>query len=190
MESSSEAESLLRRCQQGDEAALTELMRMYQQRVFQFTLRVSSDSSMAEEATVDCFYRVWTKCRQKCEGTNLESWMFRIALRAVLDVARKRQRWWKRLAAGSRTTEHDLQSGPLETLIASEQQQQLAHDVAAAMETLKEEDRALVHLYYFEDRALADIAEILDTPRDVLKMRLQRTRQRLGKLLKAADDQS
>jgi RNA polymerase sigma-70 factor (ECF subfamily) len=187
--SSSEAESLLRRCQQGDEAALTELMRMYQERVFQFTLRVSSDSSMAEEATVDCFYRVWTKCRQKREGTNLESWIFRIALRAVLDVARKRQRWWKRLATGSRTTEHDLQSGPLETLIESEKQQQLANDVAAAIETLKEEDRALVHLYYFEGRALADIAEILETSRDVLKMRLQRARKRLGTLLKAADDE-
>jgi RNA polymerase sigma-70 factor (ECF subfamily) len=188
VDSSSEAENLLRRCQRGDETALAELMRIYQKRVFQFTLRVSSDASMAEEATVECFYRVWTRCQQKREGANLESWIFRIALRAVLDTARKRQRWWKRLVAGSRTTEHDLQSGPLETLIESEQQQQLANDVASAIETLKEEDRALVHLYYFEGRALAEIADILETSRDVLKMRLQRARQRLGKLLKVDDD--
>ena len=189
MESSSEAESLLRRCQQGDETALTELMRLYQERVFRFTLRVSRDTSLAEEATVDCFYRVWTRCRQRRDGANLEAWIFRIALRAVLNLARQRRRWWKRLVARSRTTEIDLQPGPLETLIETEQQQRLASQVELAIETLKEEDRALVHLYYFEGRALSEIADILETSRDTLKMRLLRARQRLAKLLESEDAQ-
>jgi len=184
VESSSEAESLLRRCQHGDEKALTDLMWLYQERVFRFALRVSGDSSLAEEATVDCFYHIWTRCRQRRDGANLEAWSFRIALRAVLDLARKRQRWWKRLVAGSRTTEDDLRPGPLETMIECEQQQRLASQVESAIETLKEEDRALVHLYYFVGRALAEITDIFEVSRDVLKMRLLRTRQRLGKHLK------
>jgi RNA polymerase sigma-70 factor (ECF subfamily) len=189
VESSSEAESLLRRCQQGDETALGDLMRLYQQRVFQFTLRVSGDASLAEEASVDCFYRVWTRCRQRRDDANPEAWIFRIALRAVLDLARKRNRWWKRLVAGSRTTDDDLQPGPLESLIENEQQQRLAREVESAIESLKEEDRALVHLYYFEGQTLAEIAEILETSRDALKMRLLRVRQRLSKLLESEDAQ-
>lgn len=187
MESSSDAEALLRRCQHGDETALTALIGLYQERVFRFTLRVSGDPSLAEEATADCFYRIWTKCRQRRQDANLEAWIFRIAHRSLLDLARKRQRWWKRLIAGSRTTEDDIQPGPVEKLIEKEQQQQLASKVELAMETLKEEDRALVHLYYFEGRALSEIAVILETSRDVLKMRLMRTRQRLGKLLESDD---
>lgn len=188
VESPSEADRLLRRCQQGDETALTDLMRLYQTRVFRFTLRVSGDSSLAEEATVDCFYRVWTKCRQQREGANLEAWIFRIALRAVLNLARQRQRWWKRLIAHSRTTDVDLQPGPIETLIETEQQQRLASEVESAIATLKEKDRALVHLYYFEGRALSEIADILETSRAALKMRLLRARQQLSNLLDSDDD--
>ncbi len=187
MESSSEAESLLRRCQQGDETALGDLMQLYQEPVFQFTLRVSGDVGLAEEATVDCFYRVWTKCRQRRDGASSEAWIFRIAHRAVLDLARGRQRWWKRLVAGSRTTENDLQPGPLDTLIETEQQTQLANELQAAIDSLKQDDRALVHLYYFEGRAISEIAVILEASRDALKMRLLRIRQRLAKLLELED---
>ena len=187
MESSSEAESLLRRCQQGDETALGDLMQLYQEPVFQFTLRVSGDVGLAEEATVDCFYRVWTKCRQRHDGASPDAWIFRIAHRAVLDLARGRQRWWKRLIAGSRTAETDLQPGPLDTLIETEQQRRVASELQSAIDSLKEEDRALIHLYYFEERALTVIAVILEASRDALKMRLLRVRQRLGKLLESDD---
>jgi RNA polymerase sigma-70 factor (ECF subfamily) len=182
-----DAERLLQRCQKGDEAALADLMRLYQERVFQFNLRVSGDSSLAEEATVDCFYRIWTKCGQRRDDASPDAWIFRIAHRAVLDLARKQQRWWNRLVKGSRTTEDDLQPNPLESLVATEQQQWLVRIVGSAMETLKEEDRALVHLYYYEERSLSEIAIILETSRDALKMRLMRARRRLGKLLESDD---
>ncbi len=179
---------MLRRCQQGDETALVELIRHYEKRVFRFTLRVSGDSSLAEEATVDCFYRVWTKCRQKRGDGNLDAWIFQIAHRTLLDLIRRRRRWLKRMFAGSRTDEHDLRPTPLETLIETEQQQRLAHDVASAIRTLKEDDRALVHLYYFEGRSLAEIADVLETSRDALKRRRLRARNRLGNLLESDDD--
>ncbi len=188
MDSPCNVESLLQRCQQGDEAAFGELMRRYQERVFQFTLRVSGDASLAEEATVDCFYRIWTKCRQRREGASPDAWIFRIAHRALVDLARKRQRWWNRLAAGSRTSEDDLRPGPLEALLEAEHQRQLAGEMKLALETLKEEDRVLVHLYYFEGQAIAEIATVLETSRDALKMRLLRVRKKLAKVLESGDD--
>ena len=184
-----DAKRLLQRCQNGDEAALADLMRLYQKRVYQFILRVSRDSSLAEEATVDCFYRIWTKCGQHRDDASPEAWIFRIAHRAVLDLARKQQRWWRRLGNGSRTTEDDLQPSPLEALVETERQQWLATVVGSAMETLKEEDRALIHLYYYEEQSLSEIAIILETSRDALKMRLMRARGRLGRLLESDDVQ-
>ncbi len=147
------------------------------------------DASLAEEATVDCFYRVWNKCRQHRAGGDAEAWIFRIAHRALLDLARGRQRWWKRLLAGSRNTEHDQQPGPLEEMVETETQQRRVGQVNAALQGLPEEDRALVHLYYYEGRTLAEIATILETSRDAMKMRLSRLRRRLAKQLEAEDDQ-
>ncbi len=53
----------------------------------------------------------------------------------------------------------------------------------AALAELSDSDRALIHLYYFEQRGLAEIAQIMETPRETLKTRLARARGRLRKLL-------
>ena len=188
MESSGDVDRLLQRCRQGDQAALGDLMRLFQERVFQFTARVSGDESLAEEATVECFYRIWTKCRQLRHATSAEAWIFRIAHRSVLDLVRKRQRWWMRLLKASQTTEDDLQEGPLEALIKTEQRELLTDTLRSAINTLKEEDRLLVHLYYVEGQTLAQIAGVLKTSTDALKMRLLRVRKTLGTLLEPNDD--
>ena len=55
------------------------------------------------------------------------------------------------------------------------------------MGELNEKDRVLVHLYYFEQWNLTEIASILDTTRDALKMRLSRARKRMRQLLEEAE---
>ncbi|MDG1896605.1 MAG: RNA polymerase sigma factor [Fuerstiella sp.] len=188
MELSGDVEKLLQRCRQGDEAALGDLMQSCQERVFQFTLRVSGDEALAEEATVECFYRVWTKCRQQKDGASAKAWIFRIAHRSLLDLIRKRKRWWKRLLMASRTPEDNSQDNPLAVLIEAEHQEVMAVSVKTAISTLKEEDRVLVHLFYVEGKGLAEIADVLKTSRDVLKMRLFRVRRKLAILLEPDDD--
>jgi RNA polymerase sigma-70 factor (ECF subfamily) len=59
----------------------------------------------------------------------------------------------------------------------------LARRLDAALATLSTEDRALVHLHYFEERTLADIAAIVGSTRDALKMRLSRARAKLRDVL-------
>ena len=180
---SSEAEGLLQRCQQGDEKALAAFIKLYQGRVFQFARRVSGDAALAEEATAECFYRVWKHCRQKRSEGSLEGWIFRIAHRTVLDLVRGRRRWWQRMLTGARASEHDSQPTPLDQLIETEQQLRIEDQLRRAIDALKEEDRALIHLHYFEQCSLAEIAVILDTSRDALKMKISRIRKRLAQRL-------
>jgi len=44
-----------------------------------------------------------------------------------------------------------------------------------------------VHLYYYEQWSLAEIASVLDTTRDALKMRLARARKRMRQILEEAE---
>ena len=60
---------------------------------------------------------------------------------------------------------------------------------AAHLGTLKAEDRALVHMFYFENRSVKDIAAILDARPDALKMRLSRARRRLKLVLMEFEDE-
>lgn len=188
MESPVDDRQLLRRCGQGDENALAELVRRYEQRVFRVAFRVAGDRALAEEATVDSFYKVWCKARQWRGQSSPQAWIYRIAVRTTLDLKRSRQRWWKRMRLASSRNENAPSPEPADELIAVEQRQQIARKLDRAIGELKEDDRILVHLYYFEERNLAEIATILNTSRDALKMRLTRARQRLRQVLEEVDD--
>jgi len=179
---------LLRLCRQGDEDALAEIVRRYEQRVYRVAYRVAGDQALAEEATVEAFYKVWCKARQWRGQSSPEAWIYRIAVRTALDLKRGRRRWWDRIRLAASESEHDPAPTPEDRLIADEQHQQIVGELDQAIGSLKEDDRLLVHLYYFEERNLAEIATILDATRDALKMRLARARRRLRQVLEEVDD--
>ena len=70
----------------------------------------------------------------------------------------------------------------------AEHHERSARRVQEGLARLSAEDRALVHLYYFEEQSLAEIAAILGVARETLKMRLARARQRLRDLLQDPDE--
>ena len=77
---------------------------------------------------------------------------------------------------------------PTATAVAAgEEQARTQQHVQQALLQLSAEERALVHLHYFEGLPLAEIASILAVSRDSLKMRLSRIRNKLRPLLGELD---
>ncbi|MGD9854808.1 MAG: RNA polymerase sigma factor [Planctomycetaceae bacterium] len=180
---------LLRRIRRGDVQALSLLIRRYQQRLFHLTLRVCGDATLAEEATVESFYKIWRNARQWRDETGPSAWICRIAVRTVLDLNRGRRRWRRRTRIAGEAREQDSASDIIQDLIERERQERLTDAVDRALAVLKAEDRALVHMYYFENMRLREIAPILDASQDALKMRLSRARQKLKDLLEDFDNE-
>lgn len=177
-------DQLLKRCQQGDEAALAELIHCLQDRIYRLACRVLVDKGLAEEAAGQTFFKVWTRSRQWQGQSSAETWIYRIALRTILDVRRGQRRWWQRWIELPSRPVADARPTPADASAQSED----AARVSQALVELSEPDRALIHLYYFEQRGLAEIEAILNVPRDNLKMRLARARQRLRDILEKEDD--
>lgn len=183
-----DADELLRRCQRGDEAALADLVRLFEGRIFRLACRVIGDPVRAEDATADALARVWAKCARWHGDSAAGTWVYRVALRVILDTRRSRRRWWPWAAVTEELP--DPHPGPAEVATDADERAKTASRVRAALGRLTEADRALVHLYYFEQRGLAEIAEIMDATRDALKMRLSRARDRLRELLRDCDEPS
>jgi RNA polymerase sigma-70 factor (ECF subfamily) len=177
--SSGEADQLLRRCQQGDESALAELVRLYQDRLFQLAYRALGDAALAQEAAADALIKVWSKAGQWRGDAAANTWIYQVAVRTVLDARRSRRRWWERWSGPPSEAVTDDRPEPPEQLARGEQERKQGQRLHAALRQLSEEDRVLLHLYYFEDRGLAEIAAILGVGRATLKTRLARARQRL-----------
>lgn len=178
-----DADELLRRCQRGEESALGALVRLFEERIFRLACRMLGDAALAEEAAADAFVKVWVRAGQWRGDAAAGTWIYQVAYRTILD-ARKRQRRWWRLWAPPDEEARDPRPGPAERAAEADHQQQAHRRLQEALGELSAEDRGLVHLYYFEERGLAEVAAILSVGRDALKTRLARTRRKLRDLLK------
>jgi RNA polymerase sigma-70 factor (ECF subfamily) len=184
-----DSDELLRRCQRGDETALAQLVRRYEDRIFRLAYRVTGDAALAEEATADALAKVWTKSGQWRGDAQAGTWIYRLAVRTVLDGQRRRRRWW-RFGTSPPEDTLDPRPGPPEQAAEQERREQLSRLLGDALRQLAEGDRVLVHLYYFEQRGLPEIEALMGVARETLKMRLARARQRLRGFLKGFDESS
>lgn len=181
-------DDLLRRCQRGDDAALGELVRRFQGRIFRLAMRVLQDAARAEEAAADALANVWLRSRSWRGDAAAGTWIQQVAWRVVLDHHRRRRRWWRFWELGTNLDGHAGPANPAQILSDNEQQQSLQKQLNTAMNDLPAEDRALVHLHYFEGQSLAEIALVMNVSRDALKMRLSRARTKLRTLLGDDDE--
>jgi RNA polymerase sigma-70 factor, ECF subfamily len=182
-----DSSELLRRCQRGDESALTELVHDYQERIFRLACRVVADTALAEEATAQVFFKVWTRAAQWQEKASAGTWIYRVAVCTILDVQRGQRRWWRRWANAWPGRVADRRPSPGDAVAQRAEETDRAERLHRALGQLADADRVLVHLHYFENRGLAEIETILGVARTTLKMRLARARQRLRGLLEEHD---
>jgi RNA polymerase sigma-70 factor, ECF subfamily len=182
-------DDLLTRCQRGDAAALSALIRRHQDRLFRVAFRVLRDPGRAEDAVADAFAAVWVRCG-KWRGEAAATWIHRVAYNVVLDHARSRRRWWRLFGGTPGPAQEPVaaEKEPTTELADRDQQALRTRRLEQAIATLTPEDRMLVHLHYFEGQSLAEVALVLETTRDALKMRLSRARVRLREALGDGDE--
>lgn len=175
-------DELLRRCRDGDEEAWVELTLRFQDSLYRLAFRTLGDGALAEDAAADAFAVVWERCRSWRGEASAGAWIRQVAWRVVLDAHRSRSRRWRfwRLEGAAVPTND---ADPATSAILTEESVERNRRVAAALERLSVDERALVHWHYYEGMPLAEIAEILGVTRDALKMRLSRIRTRLRPLL-------
>ena len=63
------------------------------------------------------------------------------------------------------------------------------HDMEEAVSDLPPNDQLLLHLYYYDDRPLRDIAYIMDADCNALGVRLHRIRKKLQTMIKQREDE-
>ncbi|MDP9301296.1 MAG: sigma-70 family RNA polymerase sigma factor [Actinomycetota bacterium] len=126
------------------------------------------DRGRAEDIAQDAFTQLYTHWRKVSRYERPEAWVRRIAIRMALRQ-QKRDRLravLERKAVGptfDRTTDIDL---------------------AEAMTSLSPTQRAVIVLYYYEDRPTAEIVEILGMSQSTVRVHLSRARRHLADLLR------
>lgn len=165
----------------GDEAAWTELVRLYSRRVFALVRSRVRDPELAEEITQSVFVTLAERLPGKGykEQGRFEPWLFRIAMNRVRDEARRRTRGEK-MRSGLR-----LVGGDAEGDRAADEPVADTGRLKEALASLNDADREIIELRHHASMGFKDIADLLGEPVGTLLARHHRA---LRKLRAALED--
>ena len=171
-------EWLVIRCQDGDAAALGELVERWQLRLMRHALRLTGRA----DAAADVVQTTWIAIIRGLGGLNdaacFRRWAYRIVGNKSADWVRARQR--DRAQAGPLATEPaDLQSSDHPPHDSEDEIVVLR----AAMKELSPEQRTILSMVYLEEMMLAEIAQALALPLGTVKSRLHYARLALKEIL-------
>jgi RNA polymerase sigma-70 factor (ECF subfamily) len=156
-----------------DGPAFVELMRRHRERVWRICYRLMGRHSDAEDAAQEVFLRLFL-ARGKFTGqSRYSTWLYGVAVRTCLMLRRGQGRQNKRvrIVGEERFQEQETRR--------SSQSPQMSLELMEMLETLDEEDRAMLILKFAEDYSYEDLAEIFQRSVSACKMRVSRARERL-----------
>ena len=173
---------LIQRILAGDENAFATLISKYQQQVHAYALRKTEDFQIAEDITQETFLRVYQKLDTLNYPTQFSKWLYAIVDHLCIAWFRK-----NRLQTRSLEEVHisEIAGEAYSRYIATEHAKATAESqsdlVKKLLTTLKESDREVITLHYFEEMTASEIGKYLGVSENTIKSRLHRTRQRLKK---------
>jgi RNA polymerase sigma-70 factor (ECF subfamily) len=164
-----------------DRTAFTDLFNHFAPRVKAYLVRNGAGEAQAEEIAQEALLTVWRKAALfDASAASASTWIFTIARNLRIDAARREKRGGA-IRVDEAEAEFETDDAPLPDarLAAAEAEAR----VRAALAALSNEQREVVRMSYFDDRAHAEIAERLKIPLGTVKSRLRLALNRLRGLM-------
>lgn len=149
----------------------------YASKIYGKCLIILKEPELAKDLSHDTFIRLFTKISTFRGESPFGAWVSRVTYNSCLLYLRK-----KKLAT------HDVLEDDFLDLGEDEKNQKIVlearfEELESAIKTLKEVQRAILMMKYFDGYAVKDIATQLEMSESAVKMQLKRSRERIGKLL-------
>lgn len=160
-------------CREGsDGPAFAALVARHRERVWRVCYRLLGNEHDAQDAAQEVFVRLFLNRAKFAGRSRFSTWLHGIAIRTCLMFRRGRGRRRRREAA---TDDQVLSQQPAEA--EADRGSQL--DLATILDTLDEDDRALMILKYAEGYTFEELAEMFEMTSSAAKMRVSRAREKL-----------
>ncbi len=166
---------LIRQVLQGDTRAFAVLIDAHKDHVFNLVLRIVRRREWAEEISQDVFLKAFQELHKFKQEARFSTWLFRIAYNMSISELRKRQ------LPVQDFNENSVQVADESTHEERETQFRQLHQ---ALDLLPAEERALITLFYTENKSIEDICNVTGFSISNVKVKLHRARQKLKEMVK------
>lgn len=184
-----EGDSLVPRLQRGEDAAFEELVRTHAARLLRVARRLLASEEDARDAVQDAFVAAFKSIGTFESAASLSTWLHRIVLNAALMKLRTRRRKPEEdieqhlprfLADGHQVEPSAAWSEPADTRL---ERTELCQLVRRSIDELPDTYRSVLLLRDIEELSTEEVATMLGTTANAVKIRLHRARQALRALL-------
>ena len=147
-----------------------ELAASYQGSLFAAAFNVCRNAQDAEDVVQDTFVQYYTSKKEFESEQHIRAWLMRVAVNKAQNINRT---FWRR----NKISIEDY----METLVF---ETPAAETLFETVMQLPDKYRIVIHLYYYEEYAVREIAQILKLSESNVKIRLSRGRAMLKETLK------
>ena len=185
-ESSNQQENdLIKRCQSGDQQAMEQIVRQYQNQVYNIAYGMLRNSEDAQDIMQEVFLRVWDKIRQFQFKSRFSTWLYRIVKNLSINEKnrqRRRQTSPMEMDDSQAWVPIDTMTPEKEALLVEKQEL-----MKVALAQLKKDYRTILVLREMETLSYEELSEVLGCSLGRVKSRLHEARMELRNILKQLD---
>ncbi len=184
---------LVSKLRRKDASAFEQLVKLHQDRVYDFCVRMLNDREEAFDLTQEIFLSIHQNVDSFRADSKLTTWIFRISRNHCLN----RIKYLKRRGRGRSDEYGELNEGAIsesmggsstpDEVITRKRERALVHQ---AIEVLDDDQRSLVVLRDVEGLTYDEIREITELPEGTVKSRLHRAREKLAGILAKLESSS
>lgn len=170
---------LVKRFQQGDQAAFANLVQRWDRSLLRVAYRITGELAEAEDVRQTVFLRVLESPQTLRQPHQFASWIYRTTINQAISTLRQRKR--QQATSNRLQHEHEIVEAqqPYAAMTAADEAEQLS----SAMAQLQPAERAMLALRFDEGLTFREIALTLELPPSTVKSRFARTVQGLRDFL-------
>jgi RNA polymerase sigma-70 factor (ECF subfamily) len=170
----------LEQARNGDDDAFARLVETYQTPVYNLCYRMLGESTAAEDAAQETFWRAYQNLKRYDPSRPFITWLLSIAAHHCIDQQRKRRLPLLELDEFPELDISDSSVPNPEKEMSHNQEDAALHQL---INQLNPQDRATVILKYWYDCSEEEISQMLSLTVSAVKSRLHRSRQQLAEML-------
>ena len=174
----------IEKIQAGETECFSVLLERYSQPVFSLVVKIAGNREDAEELTQDVFLKVFRGFSSFQGNSLFSTWLYGIAYNVAISATRKKRYEWLPIEESMIEKAPESETSDEMGQLAREEQ---LNRLEKAMTQLLPDERALITLFYMQEKSIEEIVAITRLSTSNVKTKLHRIRKKMFVLMKAME---
>lgn len=164
----------------GDTEAFSVFLDRYSRPLYVLIVQIVGCPEDAEELVQDVFLKAF-RCLDSYKGEcRFSTWLYRIAYNAAVSTTRKKKQEFLYIEEG---TINNVPDEKADEIFCPTDDEERTAKLIQVIDLLTVEEKALITLFYFEEKSIEEIGEVLKLSSGNVKVKLHRTRKKIYLLM-------